>query len=146
MKARLSAVVALLLVATACAVNQSPPASSTIQYRGKALQRAEISGLTGSRTLVLEANGDPSLGAGMPADCELHATEDRAGAWRLVPFESEIMRADTDDIAKSSISLNWLSSTRFVVATDFDLCGVGIDFNGIYRASRKRPLSTQSGR
>lgn len=46
------------------------------------------------------------------------------------------MRVDADDIANSSISLNWLSSTRFVVATNFDLCGVGIDFNGTYRASR----------
>ena len=136
MTGRLPTVVALLLLATACAVNQSRAVSSTIQFSGTALQRAAISGLPGTRTLVLKANGDPSLGAAVPADCEIHAREDGAGAWRLVPFESQIMRVDADDIAKSSISLRWLSSMRFELATNFDLCAEGIEFNGTYRARR----------
>jgi len=134
MNSHVVAIILLLCLTTACVSDSHAGSQTTTHFRGDARQDAEVTGELGSRFAVIVAHGDPRLGAGMQADCELHAREDGSRVWRLVPFDSEIMRIDAEDIEKTSFLLKWESPKRFVVETDFDLCAEGINFNGAYRA------------
>ena len=83
--------------------------------------------------MVLEVFGDPKLGAAVQSPCELRAKEDETGRWRLVPFQSDLMDVDAEDIEHTSFTLKWEGPDRFVVATDFGFCAVGLSFSGQYR-------------
>ena len=83
--------------------------------------------------MVLEVFGDPKLGAGIQSPCELHAKEDKTGKWRLVPFNSELMEVDLDDIQRTFFKVTWKGPGKFVVDTDFRYCAVGLSFSGRYR-------------
>ncbi|WP_294122495.1 hypothetical protein [Sphingomonas sp.] len=134
MNSRVVANILLLCLTSACVSDNHSDSQAATHFEGDARQDAEVTGELGSRSAVIVAHGDPRLGAGMQADCELHASEDRSQVWHLVPFDSEIMRIDAEDIEKTSFLLKWESPKRLVVDTDFDLCAEGINFNGTYRA------------
>lgn len=132
MNVRLVAGALALCASTACLSNK--PSTSSTLFHGTRLQTAEVTGVSGSRTIVLEVFGDPKLGAAVQSPCELHAKEDATGKWRLVPFQSDLMDVDAEDIEHTSFTLKWEGPNRFVVDTDFNLCAVGLSFSGRYRA------------
>ena len=134
MNGRIVSKICLLCLTSACVADNHSKASTSMLFSGDARQYAEVTGDLGSRFALIIAHGDPRRGAGMQADCELHAREDGPQVWRLVPFNSQIMQIDAEDIGNTSFSLKWQTPDRFVVETDFDLCAEGINFNGTYRA------------
>jgi hypothetical protein len=132
MNVRLLAGALALSVSTSC-LPKEPSAPSRL-FRAVPLQTAEVTGAPGSRSIVLEVFGDPKLGAAVQSPCELHAKEDETGRWRLVPFQSDLMEVDREDIERTSFSLTWEGKNRFVVETDFRFCAVGLSFSGRYQA------------
>lgn len=75
--------------------------------------------------IVIHAGGDPADGAGIAADCELHAhgpLQDGRIDAVLVPFEGETMRLDAADIEAMP--------ARLQVALEGDIARVQTDFAG----------------
>jgi hypothetical protein len=125
----------LLMTAALSSAAQTSPATKRVHFVGGPQQTATMMGKPGSRRLSVMAGGNPSLGAGVPADCELRAREDGRGTWYLIPFESDFMKIDASDLRDVHFKLKMISSRAFSIATDYsqDNCGVGVSFDGTYR-------------
>lgn len=109
-------------------------ASHGSRFVGDERQVATLAGVLGHRTLSVIASGDPSLGAGTQADCELRAVEGRR-SWHLIPFKSDTMSIDAANLEAVHFSLKPMGNRAFRIRTDFGdkLCAVGLSFSGIYR-------------
>lgn len=118
----------LLLSALATA---SPNGSTFISSER---QVASLTGTSGQRSLSVTVRGDPTLGAGTQADCELRAVESRR-SWHLVPFRSDTMEVDATDLQGVHFSLKSMGDLAFRIETDFGerMCAAGLSFAGTYR-------------
>jgi hypothetical protein len=116
-------------------LSKKPPSDSTL-YQGTPSQTAEVIGVPGKRSMVLEVFGDPKRAPAVQSPCELRAREDETGNWRLVPFQSELMEVDAEDIESTYFAIKWIGPNKFVVSTDFNFCAVGLSFSGHYHARR----------
>ena len=97
-------------------------------------QVALVSGKSGHRSLSVTVSGDPALGAGTQADCELRAVEN-GRSWHLVPFTSDTMEVDAKDLHGVHFNVKPMGKRAFRIDTDFGekFCGSGLSFAGTYR-------------
>jgi hypothetical protein len=116
---------------------QASAARRTTLFAGEARQTAIMTGVPGKRLLSVTALGDPSMGAGIQADCELRAREaGKRGAWHLIPFSSDAMAIEGIDLRNVHFTLRSMTGRTFRIETDFGekYCGAGLSFTGIYRS------------
>lgn len=90
----------------------------------------------GDWTVRLQGGGAPADGAGIAADCEVHARGalegDRIEA-NVVPFDSALMSVTTADLERQPATVTiTLDDEAAVVETDFALCAMHADLNGRY--------------
>jgi hypothetical protein len=97
-------------------------------------QVAIVTGAAGHRSLSVTVSGDPALGAGTQADCELRAVESHR-SWHLVPFTSDTMGVGAKDLQGVQFSVKPMGERAFRIDTDFDekFCAAGLSFAGTYR-------------
>lgn len=119
---------ALLLNALAIA---SPNESTFIASER---QVASLTGASGRRSLSVTVSGDPMLGAGTQADCELRAVESHR-SWHFVPFRSETMEVDATDLQGIHFIVKPMGDRAFRIETGFAerMCAAGLSFAGTYR-------------
>lgn len=151
---RFSSALALTLLLSACGHAPETPAHSAIASAtpataAKASPAGEYA-MTGARvgtlelrdagdggwTIRLQGGGAPADGAGIAADCEVHARGalegDRIEA-NVVPFDNALMSVTAADLERqpARVTVN-LESDAAVVETDFALCAMHADLNGRY--------------
>lgn len=97
-------------------------------------QVAVVTGASGQRSLTVTVSGDPALGSGTQADCELRAVES-GGSWHLIPFASDTMELAAQDLHDVRFKLKWIGARAFQIETDYGpkLCAAGLTFAGTYR-------------
>lgn len=122
---------ALLMSALASAT------SHALRFVGSNRQVATLAGAVGHRSLAVTVGGDPRLGAGTQADCELRAVES-GRSWHLIPFKSDTMEIDAADVHGVHFSLRPMGNRAFRLETDFGEknCAAGLSFSGTYRRHR----------
>ena len=90
----------------------------------------------GEWTIRLQGGGAPADGAGIAADCEVHARGSRLGDRidaAVVPFDSALMSVTAADLERQPARMRVvLEADAAVVETDFALCAMHADLDGRY--------------
>lgn len=118
----------------------APSPAGRYRATGPAPTTLEIRERSGDLWHVALRGGATPAGAGTAADCELEAEgplRDGRLEADVVPFEGELVSLTAADVARAparvSITFDGDAAT---VESDYAQCGMGADFNGVYRRDR----------